>query len=235
MMIPTSAASFSSHSSKSVGIIKGLTYTIADRLYVSLTNNVQANVRTLMQTRGPSFAFSLEKVSREPSVEEVCRVIDEYYNSEGKIVVGMGENDEGITFAGVGEPLLRVSELEEIVDKVRQKRHGAVMRLITNGVHDVSVAERAAKLKLDKYTVALTSADPVQWKRLTYADDTNDERQHGADFTLSEWCAFVDALTQSGRKVEVTTPVAPGVDVNLARELAMSLGAVEFRTREYFA
>jgi len=90
MMIPTSAASFSSHSSKSVGIIKGLTYTIADRLYVSLTNNVQANVRTLMQTRGPSFAFSLEKVSREPSVEEVCRVIDEYYNSEGKIVVGMG-------------------------------------------------------------------------------------------------------------------------------------------------
>jgi pyruvate-formate lyase-activating enzyme len=109
------------------------------------------------------------------------------------------------------------------------------MRLITNGVHDVSVAERAAKLKLDKYTVALTSADPVQWKRLTYADDTNDERQQGADFTLSEWCAFVDALTQSGRKVEVTTPVAPGVDVNLARELATSLGAVEFRTREYFA
>ena len=42
-------------------------------------------------------------------------------------------------------------------------------------------------------------------------------------------------LAQSGRKVEVTTPVAPGVDVNLARELAMSLGScVEFRTREYF-
>lgn len=232
-----SAASFSSYysSSASVGIIKGLTYTIRDSLYVSLTNKVQTNVRTLMQTRGPSFSFSLEKLSREPSVEEVCGVIDEYYNSEGKIVVGMGENDEGITFAGVGEPLLRVRELEEIVDKVRQKRHGAVMRLITNGVHDVSVAERAAKLKLDKYTVALTSADPVQWKRLTYVDDTNDERQPGADFTLSEWCAFVDALTQSGRKVEVTTPVAHGVDVNLARELAMSLGAVEFRTREYFA
>jgi len=208
--------------------MKGLTYTIADKLYVSLTNECQKNLKTLMETRGRSFKFSLPKLEKNPSVEDVCAAIDVHY-SNAKIV-GMGENDSGVTFAGIGEPLTRIDALELIVEKIREKRHGVVLRLMTNGLYDVQTAIRAADLKLDTYTVSLTSGEPEQWKRLTLRDDADD-----ADFfSLSDWCAFVDALAQSGRKVEVTTPVAPGVDVNLARELAMSLGAVEFRTREYF-
>ena len=210
--------------------MKGLTYTIADKLYVSLTNECQKNlVKTLMETRGPQFKFSLPKLERNPSVEEVCVAIDAHY-SRAKIV-GMGENDSGVTFAGIGDPLTRLDALEHIVHKIREKRHGVVLRVMTNGLYDVQTARRAADLKLETYTVSLTSGEPEQWKRLTLRDDVNDDADF---FSLSDWCAFVDALAQSGRKVEVTTPVAPGVDVNLARELAMSLGAVEFRTREYF-
>ena len=210
--------------------MKGLTYTIADKLYVSLTNECQKNlVKTLMETRGPQFKFSLPKLERNPSVEEVCVAIDAHY-SRAKIV-GMGENDSGVTFAGIGDPLTRLDALEHIVHKIREKRHGVVLRVMTNGLYDVQTARRAADLKLETYTVSLTSGEPEQWKRVTLRDDVNDDADF---FSLSDWCAFVDALAQSGRKVEVTTPVAPGVDVNLARELAMSLGAVEFRTREYF-
>ena len=210
--------------------MKGLTYTIADKLYVSLTNECQKNlIKTLMETRGRSFKFSLPKLEKNPSVEEVCVAIDAHY-SRAKIV-GTGENDSGVTFAGIGDPLTRLDALERIVHKIREKRHGVVLRVMTNGLYDVPTAIRAADLKLETYTVSLTSGEPEQWKRLTLRDDGNDDADF---FSLSDWCAFVDALAQSGRKVEVTTPVAPGVDVNLARELAMSCGAVEFRTREYF-
>ena len=81
--------------------MKGLTYTIADKLYVSLTNECQKTlIKTLMETRGPRFKFSLPKLEKNPSVEEVCVAIDAHY-SRAKIV-GMGENDSGVTFAGYG-------------------------------------------------------------------------------------------------------------------------------------
>ena len=117
--------------------MKGLTYTIADKLYVSLTNECQKNlVKTLMETRGPQFKFSLPKLERNPSVEEVCVAIDAHY-SRAKIV-GMGENDSGVTFAGIGDPLTRLDALEHIVHKIREKTLHKIKRLLFHTT-DVSI------------------------------------------------------------------------------------------------
>jgi MoaA/NifB/PqqE/SkfB family radical SAM enzyme len=139
----------------------------------------------------------------------------------------IGENDLGVCFAGIGEPLERLEVIEDVVEKVRQKRHGVVMRVNTNGLFDVDIAERVSKLRLDKYTVSLASANPEQWREMV-------QPRCEINNNLGTWCAFVDTLTSNGARVEVTTVEAPNVDVQLARELAMSLGACEFRTREYF-
>ena len=42
----------------------------------------------------------------------------------------MGEDDPGITFGGVGEPLLRVETICEAVSQMRQRRHGVPVRCV---------------------------------------------------------------------------------------------------------
>ena len=47
-------------------------------------------------------------------------------------------------------------------------------------------------------------------------------------------CGFVAECVDAGVPVECVVVEAPGVDVAAARKLAHALGAVEFRTRDYF-
>ena len=54
----------------------------------------------------------------EPTAEELTAVVNAAYDSEGeggRTIIGTGENDAGVCFAGYGEPLLRLQR--------RQQRH----------------------------------------------------------------------------------------------------------------
>ena len=55
------------------------------------------------------------------------------------------ENDSSVTPASA--TLTRLDALERIVHKIREKRHGVVLRVMTNGLYDVPAAIRAADLK----------------------------------------------------------------------------------------
>ena len=46
----------------------------------------------------------------KPTAAKLCSAVDIHYES-GVSIIGMGENDSGVTFAGAGEPLLRLKTL----------------------------------------------------------------------------------------------------------------------------
>ena len=88
----------------------------------------------------------------EPTAEELTAVVNAAYDSEGeggRTIIGVGENDAGVCFAGYGEPLLRLETLRETVRLVRESRHGVPWRVNTNGLHGVEVAEALAEFGVD--------------------------------------------------------------------------------------
>ena len=195
---------------------------------MSVTNT--SNARSILKTRGPGFVmppssgFALLS-DPEPDAKELAAVVDAAY--ERAEIVGMGENDPGVVFAGAGEPLMRLDVVLNTMAMVRESRHGVPFRIHSNGLHEPGVAAALAGAGVDRVTVALATADPRQFEALT-------RPEAGSGVHFGTLCGFISALAEKGVDVEAVTVAAPEVDVAAARKLAESLGALSFRTREYF-
>jgi len=210
-------------------MLRGVSYTVRSGgpLYLALTNS--CNSATLIATRGPGFSMPdgfepLPDGGEEPSAAQLAAVVVRAY--EDIEIIGMGENDGGITFAGLGEPLLRLETLLETVRLVKESNHGVPFRVVTNGLVGPEVAEALKGGGVKQVTVALAAHTPPLYEKLMAPQD-------GRGF--GDVCAFVDACAQAGLLVECTAVEAPGVNKDATRKLAMSLGAAEFRVRSYHA
>ena len=99
------------------------------------------------------------------------------------------------------------------------------MRVATNGLVDAEVCDALRDAGLQSVTVNFASADPVQYARIMAPKDGRTQR---------DAISFIERCSQLGMDVEAATTRTPGVDITLARELTMALGASAFREREYF-
>ena len=102
----------------------GVAYVLGRTLYLSMTN--RSNAATIVETRGPSFKMPADSffrpyrdpphsLSKEPEAEELAEVLDMFYDKLE--ILGMGENDPGVVFAGMGEPLLRMEQIRETIEQ----------------------------------------------------------------------------------------------------------------------
>jgi TatD family-associated radical SAM protein len=216
---------------------RGVAYSVRGGLYLSLTN--RCNAVPLLEARGPGFKMPpqtgfqpLDEGAPEPTADELAAVVDAAYSSEeARQIIGTGENDAGVVFAGLGEPLLRIGTLSEVVHTVRQRRHGVPWRINTNGLFGVEVAEQLAEFAVDSdgrhpfvVSVMLAAHTPPLYSKLMKPQD-------GKKF--QDVCSFVLALTERGVTVEATAVDAPGVDVRALRQVALGLGATELRVRSF--
>ena len=210
----------------------GVAYSLGRTLYLSVTN--RSNAASILDTRGPGFRMPessgfllLPTDAPEPTSDELAAVVDACYADAD--IVGMGENDPGVVFAGAGEPLLRPDVLVDVVRKTRDdfSRHGVLFRVHTNGLHPPSVVAALADAAVDRVTVALATADPRQYDALM--------RPHRNAGGHADVRGLRRRVRRRGRPRRAwrRRPGAP-VDVAAARKLAHALGAVEFRTRDYF-
>ena len=211
----------------------GLVYRIGSTLYVALTN--RCNAVTLPATRGPGFAitgasgFQPLADGCEPSAQAVAEAVR---TAEAEL-----KFDE-VCFAGVGEPLLRLRELESAARLIANARGQGRLRINTNGLvvgsEAADVARRLKSAGIGSASVALATADKDQYEELMKPHPL----RYSPSFSLSigheEVVGFCTALVEAGLAVECTAVAAPGVDVEAVEKLALQLGAT-FRSRKYFA
>lgn len=202
---------------------------------MSLTNRQVA--LPLMSHRGPSFKLpassgwaKLEE-DYEPSAKELFDIVhDAYETNEKKQIVGMGENDTPVTFAGYGEPLLRLDTAAEATGLIREYRHGVKFRMETSGLLLQCDLTRSIQKILDarisEVSVFLPAADPVSYKK-----EMGGKLGDGYDF--QGLCSFIASLAEAGVTVDCWAINKPGVDIPSLRQLALSLGAVDLLGLSY--
>lgn len=115
-------------------IMKGLSYWVRNNMYIALTN--ECNSASPIALRGPSFKMSessgFTPLITEPSPEDVFNEVNTAFENNKISVDSM--KSEPITFAGLGEPLLRKEVLFESSRLIKLHRHGVPLRLKTNGL-----------------------------------------------------------------------------------------------------
>ena len=206
----------------------GVAYRLGRTIYLALTNS--CNAVSLIESRGPGFVI--------PPASGFCRLPEGYTPSAEEIhlaalEVATGEYD-GITFAGAGEPLLRLSVIEASTPLLEEL--GVLLRVNTNGLVEKSgapiVAKRLSDAGLSSVSVALATADPEQYTALMRPE----KLRHSPVFSLTlghaEVVGFIEACVAVGLKVECTAVAAPDVDLQAAETLATELGA-SFRSRSW--
>lgn len=146
-----------------------------------------------------------------------------------------------VTFCGYGEPTIRWETVCNVAEELRLRHPNIRLRLSTNGlgnvVNQMDITGEVADL-FHGVTVALNTADPVQYQTLmmpdlmmrsanAYAFDT----ARGAHELV---VGFIKQCKDKGIKaVEVTAISRPDVDVARVQGLANDLGA-QFRLRPYY-
>ena len=136
----------------------------------------------------------------------------------------MGEDDNGVTFAGLGEPLLRLGDICESVRSIREVRHGVPFRIKTNGLvpggNISSAVEQLVGSGIKSASVYLPCVSPDEYNEIMKPSD-------GLGF--GNVCDFICQLAEAGAHVECTTVDRPGVDVASIRALSQALGALDTR------
>lgn len=124
-------------------MIPRFSYWLKGQLYVSITNQVRS--LPPIQLRGPKFempscsGFQELPSDFEPSADQIFEEIDRFV-ATGKVKIDSMTADP-VTFAGNGEPLLRLETITEAARLIKETRHGLPLRVRTSGLVAQSDAE----------------------------------------------------------------------------------------------
>jgi len=136
-----------------------IVYAVGDGLYVNLTNRCPCACRFCIRTKGDgAYGSGSLWLEREPSVEELCRAIDERISGHGELV-----------FCGFGEPTERLDALLAVAKDIRTKHPDVPIRVNTNGLADLIAGEpTAARFAglVDTVSVSLNAATAEEYFRL---------------------------------------------------------------------
>ena len=136
-----------------------ITYKGKNSIYVNMTNRCPcACVFCLRQNKDHVFGADSLWLEREPSVEEVCRSIDQWDLTQY----------EEIVFCGYGEPTERLDDLLQVAAYIRSKSDIHI-RINTNGLADLIYGEDTTpKLAglIDTISISLNATNREDYFRL---------------------------------------------------------------------
>lgn len=190
-----------------------IAYKIRSALYLNITNRCSNRC-----TFCPKFDdFTVKghelKLSHEPSYAEVMAAIE------------AARGYDEVVFCGFGEPLIRLDLVKEVATEL--KRRGLKVRVNTDGqanlVHGRNILPELEGL-VDALSVSLNATNAEDYRRLC-------NTPFGAD-GFQGVCDFLREATRYVPQVTASVVTVPGLDLEKARELALSLG-VSFREREH--
>jgi TatD DNase family protein len=190
-----------------------IAYMIRNSLYLNITN--RCSNRCSFCAKFDDFTVQGHNLllDGEPTFEEVIKAVGQ--------PVGIDE----VVFCGYGESLIRLDLLKRVASEL--KKRGFRIRINSDGqanlVHGRNILPELAGL-VDCISVSLNAPDAETYQRLCNSPFGKEG--------FEAVCQFIKDAQGYIPKVIATTVTVPGIDIEVCRRLAESLGA-EFRVREY--
>ena len=200
-----------------------IAYQYKNNLYINLTNRCTAGCLYCIKNSWQGlFRGSNLHIEHEPTVQDVLDAVNACPGTYREI-----------TFCGYGEPFIRLDELKEIAQLLKQK--GYTIRVNTSG-HANLIYKRnivpVLKGLVDTVSISLNAENPEQYVLF-----------HNPVFGLQTFNAILDFIRECKKyipQVVITTialsdnwkPGMKGISTDVCREIARELD-VEFRVRPY--
>ncbi len=189
-------------------------YRYGDNLYINLTNKCSNSCDFCVRNNGDGIGDSGNLwLSREPSAQEVCALIEK-----------QGNYDE-IVFCGYGEPTYKVDEIVAISKFVHGK--GKKTRLNTNGQGNLINGKDIVPMlagAIDIISISLNSDNACGYDAVCHSI-------YGED-AFDEMISFTKKCVEAGIKTVMSVVAVDGIDIEKCREVALSVGAT-LKVREY--
>ena len=220
-------------SSASPAALSSITYTFAGVVYLSLTNRSTAGL-TMLAANGPGFEFppgtGFEPLPQgyEPSAAEAAKAALAAIDTTNADCDSSTPRE--VVYAGLGEPLLRLETLCDVVQLLSKSHQVDAQRLNTNGLlpGGAGAAEQAAQMLaaagLNSACVQIQSGEAGQHSELM---------DPSSGLGLADALEFAKQLLRAGVAVECSVVARPEVNLELAEVLALDIGAT-FKARPYY-
>lgn len=198
-----------------------ITYKVKNGIYVNMTNRCPCACTFCLRQNGPGvYGSDSLWLEREPTVEEVCASLNEWY---------LDSFDE-VVFCGYGEPTERLDDLLEVARWLRREHPDLPVRLNTNGLSDLIAGKPTARYLdglVDVVSISLNTPDPKEYLELVRPR-----------FGEKSWQAMLDFAQDCVKyvpKVVMTVvgePITSPENQERCHDLCESLG-VTLRVRQY--
>lgn len=190
-----------------------IVYKIRDSLYINMTNRCTNRCVFCTREERPVVRGHNLGLAVEPGAQEILAEIGDRTD--------FGE----IVFCGYGEPTVRLQELITVATALKER--GIRVRLNTNGTGNLfwkrNILPELAPV-VDVVSVSLNTSDEAEYRELC--------RPAFGEAAFPAVVDFVRRSVAAGIDTVCTAVEYPGVDIEAAERLAVSLGA-RFRARAY--
>lgn len=191
-------------------------YEAHGNLYLNITNRCTADcVFCVKRYSDGVYGYNL-RLSREPALPEIIKVLSEADLSQYREVV----------FTGLGEPLTRLDDVLEITKWLAVR--GMSVRLDTIGHASVMYPERNVAQELADSGIKAVSISLNAHNAETYNQLCNPKFKNAYEKMLE----FARDVSKTGMELRFTVVELPLVDIEKCREIAKEYCA-EFKVRGY--
>lgn len=189
-------------------------YPHAGALYINLTNQCTNDCVFCLRTKMDGIDGNNLWLDKEPSTADIIEQL------------GDMEGYEEIVFCGFGEPLIKLKEVLEVAEYVKQK--GKKTRVNTNGHASVFHKRDVPKLLkglIDVVSISLNAIEPKHYQKLCRSEYGEEGFKHMIEFAK-------DCVAQGIRTKLSVVDVIGKEEIEEAQKLAQTIGA-ELRVRQY--
>lgn len=191
-------------------------YKSHNKLYLNITNKCTAEcVFCIKRYSDGVYGYDL-RLTREPGLEEIIKELSEADISQY----------EEIVFTGLGEPLVRLSDVLEVTRWISIR--GLPVRLDTIGHAKLqypkrNVAEELAQAGMKVVSISLNAQDEETYNNLCNPKFKNSYRK---------MLEFARDVSKAGMELRLTVVNLPVVDIEKCKEIAKEYCA-DFKVRGY--
>ncbi|MDP4945968.1 MAG: hydrolase TatD [Alishewanella sp.] len=163
----------------------------------------------------------LMQLAAEPTAEQLLNAAEQAYVDGYEQQASNEFELQGMAIAGVGDPLLQLDLLQQVIPAFKQQRHGVPITLVSFGLvapsEAMSLCQALLDLGVEQLEIFLPATNPPAYQQLVQPT------QYG----FSEVCQFIHTASDAGLYVSCFA-YEPVKQQSALRALAKELGARDF-------